>query len=121
MAECLCRHDMIRLVVINTKYKYTAIRLAEKKNSVRVQELRNSKENRQQFKQCLSKRTHDREETAHGQIEELWTILQGDINALLKRLYVSNGVLERNENKQPGGHTNCDLMLKKNNAFSCSL
>ena len=40
-----------RLVVINTKYKYTAIRSAEKKKRVRVQELRNSKEKRQQFQQ----------------------------------------------------------------------
>ena len=35
-----------RLVVMNTKYKYTAIRPGEKKKSVRVQEHRNSKENR---------------------------------------------------------------------------
>ena len=60
-----------RLVVMNTKYNYrlTAIRLDEKKNRVRVQELSNSIENRQQFQQCVSKRTRDGEENAHGQIE----------------------------------------------------
>ena len=70
-----------RFVIMNTKYKFTAIRLAEKKKRVRVQELRNSKEKRQQFQQCLSKRTRDGEGNAHGQIEELWTILKRDINA----------------------------------------
>ena len=34
-----------RLVVMNTKYKYRAIRQAEKKKRVRVQELNNAKEN----------------------------------------------------------------------------
>ena len=73
-----------RLVVMNTKYKYTVIRPAEKKKRVRVKELRNSKEKGQQFQQCLSKRTHDGEGNAHGQIEEQWTILKGDINASIE-------------------------------------
>ena len=66
---------------MNTTYRYTAIRPAEKKNRVRVQELRNSKEKRQHFQQCLSKRTRDGDGNAHGQIEEEWTIIKGDINA----------------------------------------
>ena len=66
---------------MNTTYRYTTIRPAEKKNRVRVQELRNSKEKRQHFQQCLSIRTRDGDGNAHGQIEEVWRILKGDINA----------------------------------------
>ena len=75
-----------RLVVMNTKYKYTAIRPAEKKKRVRIRELNNSKENRRQFQQCLTERTRERdgEENANGQIEEQWTILKGDINASIE-------------------------------------
>ena len=71
---------------MNTKYKYTAIRPAEKKKRVRVQELNNSKENRRQFQQCLTEGTRERdgEENAHGQIEEQWTLLKGDINASIE-------------------------------------
>ena len=63
-----------------------AKRPAEKKKRVRVQELNNSKENRRQFQQCLTERTRERdgEENAHGQIEEQWTILKGDINVSIE-------------------------------------
>ena len=48
---------------------------------VRVQELNNSKENRQQFQQCLSNRVRDGDENTHGPIAELWAIIKGDTNA----------------------------------------
>ena len=71
------------LVDMYTKCKYTAIRPAEKKKMVRVQERRNSKEKIQQFQQCLSKRTRDGEGNAHGPIEEQCTILKGDTNTYI--------------------------------------
>ena len=87
---------------------------------VRDQELRHSKEKRQQFHQCLSKRTRDGEGNAHGLIEGQWTILKGDINAsVVETICVKWS--SKTKRKQTAKQTNYEQRLKKNNALSGSL